>query len=265
MSFIGYSDLKEILKENIIPFNEDLFEGTSYQLTLGNEVYVTNSKTGKKEILDDKNSLVDIEPGQFSLLLIDEKVTIPKDKLAFIALKFSIKAKGLINISGFHVDPGFSGKLIYSVYNAGASTIVLEKGKPYFTIWFSELKGNFEKDKRGYNESHEHQFQNSIPPKYIEALKGDLASPNVLLNRIKDAESLKKNQTYVLGIIATVLIGICITLFWRDNSYKKGYNDGISDKEARERIDKIINDKNLDSLIINKTHSILLKLHKDSI
>jgi dCTP deaminase len=265
MAFIGYSDLKIILEENVVPYNEAFFEGTSYQLTLGNEVYVTNSKTGKKEILDNKNSQVDIEPGQFALLLINEKVTIPKDKLAFIALKFSIKAKGLINISGFHVDPGFSGKLIYSVYNAGASTIVLEKGQPYFTIWFSELKGNFENDKKGYNEKHEHQFQNSIPPKYIEALKGDLASPNVLLNRIKDAESLKKNQTYVLGIIAAALITISITLFLRENSYKKGYNDGISDKEVKERIDKIINDKNLDSLIANKAHSILFKLHKDSI
>jgi dCTP deaminase len=268
MAFIGYNELASLIKEkNIIDkldFNPKMLEGASYQLTLGNEVFVTNSKSEKKEILDDKNSQVDIKPGQFALLLINEKISIPYNILAFIALKFSVKAKGLVNISGFHVDPGFSGKLVYSVYNAGASTIVLEKGKPYFSIWFSELKGevNKDSDSKTYNDRHEHQFQDNIPARYVEALKGDLTSPNVLLNRIKDAESLKKNQTYVLGIIAAALIGICINLFWSDSSYKKGYIDGTKNKEAKEMIDKIIFDKNIDSLLNKKADSMVFLKQK---
>jgi hypothetical protein len=45
MAFLGYNELKKVLEKNIEPFNVQLFEKTktSYELTLGNEVYVTNS------------------------------------------------------------------------------------------------------------------------------------------------------------------------------------------------------------------------------
>jgi dCTP deaminase len=46
---------------------------------------------------------------------------------------------GLINVSGFHVDPGFYGKLIYAVYNAGPSEIHLSRGTEMFLIWFADL------------------------------------------------------------------------------------------------------------------------------
>jgi dCTP deaminase len=47
-------------------------------------------------------------------------------------MKFKIKQRGLVNVSGFHVDPGYSGKLLFSVYNAGPRSIVLTRGEPVF-------------------------------------------------------------------------------------------------------------------------------------
>ncbi len=43
-------------------------------------------------------------------------------------------------MSGFHADPGFKGHLVFSVYNAGSSPISLERGQPYFLIWFAQLE-----------------------------------------------------------------------------------------------------------------------------
>ena len=58
-------------------------------------------------------------PGQFAFLLTDEIVEVPDSAMALISIKAKIKWRGLINVSGFHVDPGFKGRLIFSVYNAG--------------------------------------------------------------------------------------------------------------------------------------------------
>ena len=42
----------------------------------------------------------------------------------------------LINVSGFHVDPNYKGKLIFSAFNAGPRDIILRKLDPVFMIFF---------------------------------------------------------------------------------------------------------------------------------
>ena len=188
MAYLGTESLKKLIQEeNVIdpaPKDFSRIKNGAYELSLGNEIFRTDSKDKKKEILKQDKEQVTINPGQFALLLTQESVNIPTNKIAFISIKAGIKLRGLVNVSGFHVDPGFKGKLLYSVYNAGSSPISLEKGEPYFLIWFAELK-LIDKETDVYN--GEHKNQNSIPPKYIDALiAGDLASPNVLLEKINN-------------------------------------------------------------------------------
>jgi dCTP deaminase len=275
MAFLGYDELKRVLEKNIIPFNEKLFQKTSYELSLGNEVYVTNSPTGKKEILTDINSTVNIDPGQFALLLIEEEVNIPFDKIALITLKFGVKIRGLVNISGFHVDPGFNGKLVYAVYNAGTRTIVMEKGKPYFSIWFSELKGQAPTGTdKAYNGKY--QGQKNIRTEDIEALKGELWNPIELANRIKNVknelnteinnlESKKDFNRWVLGIGIGILITILLKIGIFDltgYNYNKGYKDAMQlEKVKNEIIQKKI-DLKIDSILNLRMNLYMKELDK---
>ena len=48
-----------------------------------------------------------IPPGQFAFLLTEEVVSVPPDALAFISIRAKTKFRGLVNVSGFHVDPGY--------------------------------------------------------------------------------------------------------------------------------------------------------------
>src|SRR5690606_27690678 len=121
-------------------------------------------------------------------LLTEEVINVPDNLLGFISIKATEKLKGLINVSGFHVDPGFKGKLLFSVYNASPSKIQLTKGNQYFLIWFSELKNPLNKDY--IYKANSHQNQNSIDTKYISPLiNGEIASPHELLSKIKINES----------------------------------------------------------------------------
>lgn len=198
MAFLGPTELKTFLASAPIVANEDgsnaydqnRVEQAAYALSLGSEAYRTDNIDRKIEILDDNNRTIEINPGQFTLLMTKEVVAIPKDKLAFISIKAKQKLKGLINISGFHVDPGYEGKLLFSVYNASPSTITLQTKRPYFLIWFAALETEASQ-KDAYNpKNNSHQGQQNIPPEYLDALKrGEMVSPHALMEKIKDTKA----------------------------------------------------------------------------
>ncbi len=250
MAYLGTEELKNILPACIDKFDASRIDNVAYELALGNEAYLTDSSTGKKEILDEKNTQIVIKPGQFALLLTDETVTIPHHILAFISIKFSQKIKGLINVSGFHVDPGFSGKIIFSVYNAGPTTIVLEKGKPYFMIWFSQLTSS----STPYNGNH--NGQNSISAENISALSGELAAPNVLLERIKSNESTLKNFSWAAGVLMSLAIGLSIKSCSDSSKFNEGYNQGLKHQIIERQVDSVIDKANIESIVSKKINMI---------
>lgn len=246
MSYLGTKELEKILPSCIDKFDINRIDNVAYELSLGEEAYLTDSSTGKKEKLDEKNTQIVIKPGQFALLLTDEKVTIPENILAFISIKFGQKIKGLINVSGFHVDPGFSGKIIFSVYNAGPTTIVLEKGEPYFMIWFSQLTSDSKPYKGKRN------GQNSISAENVSALKGELASPNMLLDRIKTNESTLKNISWAAGVLMSIAIGLSIKSCSDSSKFNEGYDQGLKHQIIKRQVDSIISTTNIDSIVSKK-------------
>lgn len=111
--------------------------GASIELRLGDQYYVTGSD-GPKYLTDSEDVLV-IPPGQFALLTTYETVHMFSDTLALISIKFRIKQKGLVNVSGFHVDPGYFGRIQYSVFNAGPTDLMLERRQPLFQMFVNAL------------------------------------------------------------------------------------------------------------------------------
>lgn len=143
MSFWSSQTLKSRLPNLIEPFNEERIDSASYELSLGEEVYISplpdTLEGDRRKVILKKGETVPIPPGQFAFLITFEKVSISSNAIAFISMKFKPKAKGLINVSGFHVDPGYKGRLIFAVYNAGPLNFQVEYGEQLFSIWFADL------------------------------------------------------------------------------------------------------------------------------
>ncbi|WP_336833530.1 dCTP deaminase domain-containing protein [Sphingobacterium siyangense] len=261
MPFLGPSELKKILSTKLIVtdgegnnvYNKDRVEEAAYALSLGKEAYRTDNKDRKIEILDDKSRTIEINPGQFTLLMTKEYLFVPKDKLAFISIKAKQKLKGLINVSGFHVDPGFEGKLLFSVYNAGPSTITLEIDKPYFLIWFADLDSEAKNGDEYNDVKNHHQGQKNIPLEYVDALKrGELTSPNELLKKINENKTTLDRIIWIGGIIIALAITITSKTFYDWNSFKSGYEYGMREKELDVKIKDIISTNLEDSLYLRK-------------
>src|SRR6266850_6603948 len=122
----------------VVPFDPQNVKHGAYELAVGPEVSITSKDSTTKEMLDAAEAFV-IPPGQFGLLLTEEIISTPLNAIGFISIRASIKFEGLVNVSGFHVDPGFTGRLKFSVYNAGSRNIVLSRGDRVFMMWFSDL------------------------------------------------------------------------------------------------------------------------------
>jgi dCTP deaminase len=200
------------------------FQGWSHDLCLGKEVYITSEDIPRS--LTCETPYVTIKPGEFALLITYEYLKLDINTMAFISVKFTYKKQGLINISGFHVDPGYHGQIIFSVYNAGPSDIVLKYEEPVFMIFFEELDRNYSyysgdikcegelckqdsnlikkccKEKPGYE---------NIPIDLVSLIKGHSATLADNHQKIEQLEYALKLYGGIAIAIITTLLGVLIT------------------------------------------------------
>lgn len=179
--------------------HEDRLSGASYDLGLGEEVYISGNEY--PTILSERKPYVSLPRGQFALLTTDEQVNMPPDYLGMISIKFSWKKLGLINVSGFHIDPGFKGKIIFSVFNAGPSDVVLKYQNPVFMIFFFRLENDAQSYKR--------PEQRHLPVDLVTSLKGTSASLSDVDKRVTRLET----TSTLFWALLIALVGALIAVF----------------------------------------------------
>lgn len=213
--------LNERLAPLIEPFAPERVDCAAYTLSVGPEVYVSpNDQTADPTTVTVRKlaqgDAFTIPPGQFAFLLTEEIVAVPADALAFISIRAKIKFRGLVNVSGFHVDPGYRGQLTFAVFNAGPAPIHLKRGQPIFLIWYASLDREFAFKKNG-------PVHMGIDTGLITGIAGELQSFAGLSKKMKDVDkalgdrihAVEKEQTYyrVIGAVALALV-VALTVNW---------------------------------------------------
>jgi dCTP deaminase len=213
--------LNERLAPLIQPFAPERVDCAAYTLSVGPEVYVSpNDQTADPTTITvrklSQGDAFTIPPGQFAFLLTEEIIAVPADALAFISIRAKIKFRGLVNVSGFHVDPGYRGQLTFAVFNAGPVAIHLKRGQPIFLIWYASLdrESTFKKDGL---------IHMGIDTELITGIAGELQSFAGLSKKMKDVDkglgdrihAIEKEQTYyrVIGAVALALV-VALTVNW---------------------------------------------------
>ena len=201
--FWGPARLRERLSDGrMTPFSDSRVDGASYRLSVGHEVYISptagkpNRKTRSITRLNESEAFA-IPPGQFAFLLTHEWVRVGLDEIAFISMRAKTKYRGLVNVSGFHVDPGFEGHLIFAVYNAGPVPVHLRQGQEIFLIWFSDLSDQCEEPRAG--------GPDQIPSDLVNGISGKLHSLASLSQRL-DAVTRELQVVRVFAAIAVTLL-----------------------------------------------------------
>ena len=205
MSFWSGEKLLEELPRLITPFDAKRIDCAAYTLRMGAEVYVSPSSRTEalartRDTLDKKQGFV-IPPGQFAFLLTEEIVRVPHSALAFISMKARIKFKGLVNVSGFHVDPGYRGRLVFAVFNAGPTAVHLARGDDCFLVWYASL------DRKSC-------FVRKAPP--IDAIASDVITP--IAGEVQSLAGLSQridkvaSEQRVINVTAGIAIVILLVL-----------------------------------------------------
>lgn len=218
--------LRERLAPLIDPFAPERVDCAAYTLAVGPEVYVSPSdQTADPTTVTFRRlapgDAFTIPPGQFAFLLTEEIVSVPADALAFISIRAKTKFRGLVNVSGFHVDPGYRGQLTFAVFNAGPVPIHLKRGQPIFLIWYASLD-------RETVVKKDSAVRMGIDPDLITGVAGELQSFASLATRIKVTDkalgdrihAVEKEQTYyrVIGAVALALM-IALTVNWLKDGF----------------------------------------------
>ena len=198
--------------------SNQIIDCSAITLSLGCEVYITPSgKDPRKEktILTSENPQFTIPKGQFAFLITEELVSVPIEAMAFISFKAKYKFKGLINVSGFHVDPGWDGKLIFSVFNAGPQDVTFERGDPFALIWYADL------DIGQHSFSKSNTKLNSISSDLMSNMSGEVFSPFKLreeMEELKDnlRDSELRARLWFITIVCTIFVSI-LTFTFKDN------------------------------------------------
>lgn len=221
MAFWSGEKLALELPRLVSPYRPKNLDCASYRLSVGEQAFVTSDKltqhVPEAELVTflgaPPKNLLRIGPGQFAFLLTEEVVEVPPSALALISMRAKYKFKGLINVSGFHVDPGWKGQLIFSVYNAGPSPILIEKGEPLFLIVYSDLDRTSE-GPHLYN--GEAQGQNSIKTSLLSGLNSQVFSPQILQQKLDaayekmSAVDLKTSITVGVASALALITGLLI-------------------------------------------------------
>ncbi len=216
----------------VTPYREDRVLRCAYELGVGPEAYVT-SKTADTTHLDE-GAKVTIPPGQFGLLVTKEVIFVPNYAIGFISIRAGIKFQGLVNVSGFHVDPGFRGPLKFAVYNAGSTDITLDQDERVFMLWFADL-----------NEDTPDPYgpvpaaSSIITSKDVDKLKGEVASPAELKKqvdeikhdydkRLQSVELSQKILQWLACALIVLILGTMLRAGWFDRAIELANRSGAA-------------------------------------
>lgn len=227
----------------LTPYNADRIEQCAYALGVSAEYAITSVEDGGVKRTAAPGVHITIPPGQFALLLTEETITVPANAIALISMKARFKLRGLINVSGFHVDPGFKGRLKFAVYNTGGTAIDLKPGQELFLIWYCDLD---QTTKALYDGTH--QGQDGITAEDVMSIRGIVVSPAGVNERVSTLEEAMKadlrrlenkidtHQNWTRPILTGLVLGIVFLLI---NAFVKPWLEGSKVQSTPERTEVV--------------------------
>ena len=190
-----------MLKCGILLKNADInkIQGASYDLTLGDD-YCQN---GAIDEITPYKPYINIAPGDYAVVSSKEIANFPKDVAGRYDLTVSSFVKGLILSNGPQVDPGFSGALLCTLFNASNTEISFGREDHYATIEFIKLieptfpyKGQYQ---------NKEAFWQYIKEKSSPGLYAEIKKLQEDINMLKQEKWYIKNLPLVLAVLAIII------------------------------------------------------------
>lgn len=215
MATLSNVDLeKEIQAGKLLTgIDEEMVEGSSYQLRLGN-VYYDLSENGKRIELTEGEKVL-IKPGHRVVLITEEEFDVPANMVSRVVSKGSLFSIGLSPVATY-ADPGFSGNLGIVTQNFSNRYVELSQGEPIAKADFSKLSKPATKLYNG-----QHGFQAQIWPikTHLQKTHREVANDRRVFSEQEEALALlpeatrvtiRRLENRVLWLLAMLVLAISL-------------------------------------------------------
>jgi dCTP deaminase len=132
-------DIKAAIKSgdiSIDPFDEGQIQPASIDLRVGDEGATTKHK---QRINIKDRGLIILEPGDFGVISILERVKFGPQYVGRLGLRSKYARKGLIATTGPQIDPGFEGSITLGLANLTPKPVPLAHGDDILTLEIHKL------------------------------------------------------------------------------------------------------------------------------
>lgn len=149
----------------IQPFSEEQLQGASYDVSMSGTIAVLKETGGiidptvavdeeslYEKINVDKNGYL-LSPGNFVLVSLNEKISLPNNIIAHIRPRTRFTRNGIL-IADQHCNPTYTGILQIGLFNAGVNAFKLKKGLKIAQLVFEELSSVPEESKLYKNQKN---------------------------------------------------------------------------------------------------------------
>ncbi len=180
--------------EQISLFNDGK-PNCTYDFRVGELYQIVGDKKGSSPKYIGAGSEVIIKPRSFIVIATREEIYLPVRKFGYISSRVSNLMKGIV-VAPSKVDPGYSGKLMISLFNLGQNDVTLKHGDAFCNLTvFSVADGAnlYDKEAKG-------------PPGESAKRKGFLKSASLFLKEKKTELTLLLSLGSFLTAIAMVII-----------------------------------------------------------
>jgi len=137
----------------ISDFSEQCLQPASYDLRIGEEGFTL--LVGKVIPIQNEGAL-EIQPGDFALVMTHEKLRLPTNMVGHFGLRSLYARMGLLLTSGPQVDPGFEGKLIVGLVNFSSQSAILKYLEPFCSLELHRLGRHASVGYQGPYQAQEH-------------------------------------------------------------------------------------------------------------
>ena len=196
----------------IDPFDDGQVQPASIDLRVGDEGATTKHKQ-RINIAD--RGLIILEPGDFGVVCILEKVKFGPQYVGRLGLRSKYARKGLIATTGPQIDPGFQGSITLGLANLTPKPVPLAHGDDILTLEIHKLDKPVSKP---YSGPYQGKYGLSIEDLDTIAEGDGMAFSEVLTTlrslstNVADLTSQMKTMQWMLPVITAVGFAIVAAL-----------------------------------------------------
>ncbi len=180
----------------------------SVDLTIG-DIFLPEITPGEKGSIQSPLTFHSLHAGHTSIVQTREELDLPRDLAAIGFSPSSVSSRGLLMTNPGHVDPGYKGRMKFTVINMGRESFALNRGDIIVTLLFFRLDPPA---KKSYSERN-HTIKGDVGEEQLSRLAKDFLD---FERRSEDAARTgeRKARWWTAGVpIVVALISVIGTIF----------------------------------------------------